>query len=81
MRIAGIVDAEGRPLHIGPRQLRQTYATALINAGISVPALRHLFGATVRQRYETTLSAAKSQDSSAMLEIAAAASKGEPDMS
>ena len=92
--MAGLVDAKGRPLHITPHQFRHTYATALINAGISLPALMrllghvsatmslrygHLFDATVRQQYEAALSAAKSQYSPAMVEVAAAASKEEPD--
>jgi integrase len=91
---AGLVDAQGQPIHISPHQFRHTYATALINAGISLPALMrllghvsatmslrygHLFDATVRQQYEAALSAAKSQYSPAMLEVAAAASKEEPD--
>ncbi|MDA8346976.1 MAG: tyrosine-type recombinase/integrase [Thermaerobacter sp.] len=92
--MAGLVDAKGRPLHITPHQFRHTYATALINAGISLPALMrllghvsatmslrygHLFDATVRQQYEAALNAAKSQYSPAMLEAAATASGGQPE--
>lgn len=61
--------------HITPHQLRHTYATALINAGVSLQALMallghvstqmslryaHLFDATVRTEYERALNLAKS---------------------
>ena len=95
VRIASLVDAKGQPLHITPHQFRHTYATALINAGISLPALMrllghvsatmslrygHLFDATVRQQYEAALAEAKRQYPPAMLEVAAAASGGQPDV-
>ncbi|QUD82695.1 tyrosine-type recombinase/integrase [Gordonia polyisoprenivorans] len=62
--------------HITPHQLRHTYATALINAGVSLQALMallghvstqmslryaHLFDSTVRTEYERALDLAKSQ--------------------
>jgi integrase len=62
--------------HITPHQLRHTYATALINAGVSLQALMallghvsaamslryaRLFDATVRTEYERALDLAKSQ--------------------
>ncbi|MGK2887593.1 MAG: tyrosine-type recombinase/integrase [Rhodococcus sp. (in: high G+C Gram-positive bacteria)] len=61
--------------HITPHQLRHTYATALINAGVSLQALMallghvstqmslryaHLFDSTVRTEYERALDLAKS---------------------
>ncbi|MGK2886103.1 MAG: tyrosine-type recombinase/integrase [Rhodococcus sp. (in: high G+C Gram-positive bacteria)] len=61
--------------HITPHQLRHTYATALINAGVSLQALMallghvstqmslryaHLFDSTVRTEYERALGLAKS---------------------
>lgn len=61
--------------HITPHQLRHTYATALINAGVSLQALMallghvssqmslryaHLFDRTVRTEYERALDLAKS---------------------
>jgi integrase len=62
--------------HVTPHQLRHTYATALINAGVSLQALMallghvsaamslryaRLFDATVRTEYERALDLAKSQ--------------------
>lgn len=62
--------------HITPHQLRHTYATALVNAGVSLQALMallghvsaamslryaRLFDATVRTEYERALDLAKSQ--------------------
>jgi integrase len=41
---AGLVDRAGAPLHITPHQLRHTYATTLINAGMSLQALMALLG-------------------------------------
>ena len=35
---------DGSPLHITPHQLRHTYGTSLINAGIALPALMALMG-------------------------------------
>ncbi|MFD6064938.1 tyrosine-type recombinase/integrase [Rhodococcus wratislaviensis] len=61
--------------HVTPHQLRHTYATALINAGVSLQALMallghvssqmslryaHLFDSTVRTEYERALNLAKS---------------------
>jgi len=62
--------------HVTSHQLRHTYATALVNAGVSLQALMallghssaeislrygRLFDATVRQEYERALDLAKSQ--------------------
>lgn len=60
--------------HVTPHQLRHTYATALVNAGVSLQALMallghvsaemslryaHLFDATIRSEYERALNLAK----------------------
>lgn len=42
--IAGLTDSRGRPLHVTPHQLRHTYGTTLINAGMSLQALMALLG-------------------------------------
>ena len=42
--LAGLTDPSGRPLHVTPHQLRHTYATTLINAGMSLEALMALLG-------------------------------------
>lgn len=62
--------------HVSPHQLRHTYATALINAGVTLQALMsllghvsaemslryaHLFDSTVRTEYERALDLAKSR--------------------
>jgi integrase len=62
--------------HVTPHQLRHTYATALVNAGVSLQALMallghvsaemslryaHLFDATVRAEYERALDLAKTR--------------------
>jgi integrase len=44
VRLAGISDQRGQPLHITPHQLRHTYGTALINGGMSLQALMALLG-------------------------------------
>jgi integrase len=41
---AGLRRPDGSPLHITPHQLRHTYGTSLINAGIALPALMALMG-------------------------------------
>lgn len=41
---AGLTDAAGAPLHVTCHQLRHTYGTALVNAGMSLPALMALLG-------------------------------------
>jgi hypothetical protein len=41
---AGLADPSGQPLHITPHQLRHTYATTLVNAGMSLQALMALLG-------------------------------------
>lgn len=68
------IAADNQLPHITPHQLRHTYATTLVNAGISLQALMSLLGhvsaemslrygrlfdATVRNEYETALSTAK----------------------
>lgn len=62
--------------HVTPHQLRHTYATALVNAGVSLQALMallghvsaemslryaHLFDSTIRTEYERALDLAKSR--------------------
>ena len=41
---AGLLGTDGQPLHITPHQLRHTYATTLVNAGMSMQALMALLG-------------------------------------
>jgi site-specific recombinase XerD len=41
---ARLTDPSGQPLHITPHQLRHTYATSLVNAGMSLQALMVLLG-------------------------------------
>jgi hypothetical protein len=41
---AGLTGPSGQPLHITPHQLRHTYATSLVNAGMSLQALMALLG-------------------------------------
>jgi len=41
---AGLRGHDGQPLHVTPHQLRHTYATALVNAGMSLQALMALLG-------------------------------------
>lgn len=41
---AGLTGTDGRPLRVVPHQLRHTYATTLVNAGMSLPALMALLG-------------------------------------
>lgn len=67
---AGLRRPDGRPLHVTPHQLRHTFGTSLINAGMSLPALMALMGhvtpemtlryaklasPTVRAAYETAM--------------------------
>jgi len=67
-------DADAGLDHVTPHQLRHTYATALVNAGVSLQSLmallghvsvemslryRKLFDATVRTEYERALTLAK----------------------
>jgi len=68
---AGLIDRAGTALHITPHQLRHTYATSLVNAGMSLQALMALLGhatpemtlryaaladTTVRAAYDTAMS-------------------------
>ncbi len=70
-----VCQAEGLP-HTTPHQLRHTYATALVNAGVSLQSLMallghvsatmslrygRLFDSTVKAEYERALTAAKEQ--------------------
>jgi integrase len=41
---AGLTGRGGKPLHITPHQLRHTYATSLVNAGMSLQALMAVLG-------------------------------------
>jgi integrase len=41
---AGLLGPDGAPLHVTPHQLRHTFGTSLINAGMSLPALMALLG-------------------------------------
>jgi hypothetical protein len=93
VKAAGLHDAEGNPLRITPHQLRHTYATTLVNAGISVQALMrllghvtmemslrygHIFDSTVRQQYDEALAKIKHQYSTTMLDLPTHKA-GEPD--
>ena len=84
VRTAGLLDAQGKPLRITPHQLRHTFATSLVNSGISVQALMrllghvtvemslrygHLFDATVRQQYEEALARVRQLYAPAMLTV------------
>ena len=44
VRAAGLTTADGAPLRVVPHQLRHTYATELVNAGMSLQALMALLG-------------------------------------
>jgi site-specific recombinase XerD len=44
IKAAQLTDSSGRPLRITPHQLRHTYATSLVNAGMSLQALMALLG-------------------------------------
>jgi integrase len=67
---AGLTGPGGQPLHVTPHQLRHTYGTTLVNAGMSLQALMALMGhvsaemtlryaslasPTVRAAYETAM--------------------------
>jgi Phage integrase family len=59
--IAGLTGADGEPLRFVPHQLRHTYATTLVNAGMSLQALMALLGhvtAEMTLRYATLASPA-----------------------
>ncbi|MGH9307684.1 MAG: tyrosine-type recombinase/integrase [Acidimicrobiales bacterium] len=68
---AGVTAPDGTPLRVTPHQLRHTFGTALVNAGMGLPALMALLGhvtpdmtlryaqvasPTVRAGYETAMS-------------------------
>jgi site-specific recombinase XerD len=56
---AGLTGADGQPLRVVPHQLRHTYATTLVNAGMSLQALMALLGhvtAEMTLRYATLAS-------------------------
>ena len=58
---AGLTGVDGKPLGVVPHQLRHTYATALVNAGMSLQALMALLGhvtAEMTLRYATLASPA-----------------------
>jgi integrase len=58
---AGLTGVDGQPLGVVPHQLRHTYATALVNAGMSLQALMALLGhvtAEMTLRYATLASPA-----------------------
>jgi integrase len=67
---AGLTDHAGRPLHVTLHQLRHTFGTSLVNAGMNLPALMALLGhvtpemtlryaklasPTIRDAYETAM--------------------------
>jgi site-specific recombinase XerD len=59
--MAGLTGADGEPLRVVPHQLRHTYATTLVNAGMSLQALMALLGhvtAEMTLRYATLASPA-----------------------
>lgn len=68
--VAGLTDPAGLPLRVTPHQLRHTFGTELVNAGMSLPALMALLGhvtpemtlryakvasPTIRAAYETAM--------------------------
>jgi len=73
---AGLPGHDGQPLHATPHQLRHTYATSLVNAGMSLQALMALLGhvttemtlryaslaaPTIRTAYEEAMGKARSR--------------------
>lgn len=44
VRLAGLIGPGGHPLRVVPHQLRHTFGTTLVNAGMSLPALMALLG-------------------------------------
>ena len=73
---AGLRGTDRQPLHVTPHQLRHTYATSLVNAGMSLQALMALLGhvstemtlryaslaaPTVRAAYEEAMSKARTR--------------------
>lgn len=89
---AGLVEDQSVPLAVTPHRLRHTFATTLVNAGISLQALMRLLGhvsvdmslrygrlfdSTVRQQYEDALSRIRQQYAPTMLNVKTHL-KGEP---
>jgi len=73
---AGVTTPDGAPLRVTPHQLRHTFGTALVNAGMGLPALMALLGhvtpdmtlryaqvasPTVRAAYETAMGKIRSR--------------------
>ncbi|MFA5785666.1 MAG: site-specific integrase [Actinomycetota bacterium] len=71
---ASLTDHAGRPLHVTLHQLRHTFGTSLVNAGMNLPALMALLGhvtpemtlryaklasPTIRDAYETAMTKVK----------------------
>ena len=59
VKTAGLTGVDGQPLRVVPHQLRHTYATTLVNAGMSLQALMALLGhvtAEMTLRYATLAS-------------------------
>jgi hypothetical protein len=71
---SGLTDAAGRPLRITLHQLRHTFGTSLVNAGMNLPALMALLGhvtpemtlryaklasPTIRDAYDTAMTKVK----------------------
>jgi site-specific recombinase XerD len=44
VRAAGLTGPDGTPLRVVPHQLRHTFSTTLVNAGMSLQALMALLG-------------------------------------
>lgn len=87
---AGLVDQDGNPLRITPHQLRHTYATSLVNAGVSLQVLMHLLGhvtmemslryghlfdSTVRTQYDQALEKVKQRYTTEAFTLQAVASE------
>ena len=75
-RAAGLTKPDGAPLHITVHQIRHTFGTSMINAGMSLPALMALMGhvtpemtlryarlasPVIREAYETAMGKVRSR--------------------